>query len=148
MKRFFFGTLFIIVAVGVGWRYAPSDTRERLLGFVGMANSVDPARVARDIKEKIMPEDPAVRRAALTTALRQKIMEIQESAGVEESADSGGVLVGVRTLNTSAIDIVKAADDAAQLVNQLEQSGGSGSVAGQAIQRVIDKILPAPQCKE
>lgn len=151
MKRFFFATMFMILAIGIGWRYAPPDARERMLGFIGMAtNRADPKRVAQGIKEKIMPEDPAATRAAIVGTLKQKIQEIKEGVGVEKNAGGSGAsaLTGAPTPAARAAAIAKAADEAAQLVGQLEQSGTSGSASGQIIQRVLDKILPATQCKE
>ncbi len=151
MRRFFFATVFMILAVGVGWRYAPQDARQRLLAFIGVANRVRPSGIAQEIKDKIMPEDPVARRAALTAALRQKIAEIQEGAGVEKSADRGGAPAGAPVLagtpDTHAASVGKSADDAAQLVNQLEQANHDASVGGQVVQRVLNAILPAAQCQ-
>ncbi len=142
----------MILAVGVGWRYAPSDARERLLGFIGVADRVNPARIAKDIKDRIVPEDPTVRRAALVGALKQKIQEIKADAQSVKNTDSAadaptGAPAPTVASAARATDIASAADEAAQLVNQLEQSGGSGSVSGQVFQRVLDNILPTPQCK-
>lgn len=152
MKRFFFATMFMILAVGVGWRYAPPDARERMLGFIGMANRADPARIAQDIKDKITSEDPAARRAALVETLKQKIQEIRTEAAVGENAGevsaSAGVLANASASAARAADIASSADDAAQIINQIEQVGGGTSAGGQIVQRLIERILPAPQCKE
>lgn len=143
----------MILAVGVGWRYAPPEARERLLGFVGMAkNRADPVRVAQDIKEKIIPKDPAAHRAALVSALKQKIQEIKTDAGVGENADGTGAPAGAPT-NASAPSvraaaIAKAADEAVQLADQVAQAGGAASTGGQIIQHLLERILPVPECKQ
>lgn len=151
MKRLFFATTLMILAVGVGWRYAPPEARERMLGFVGMANRADPARFVQDIKDKITPEDPEVRRAALMETLKQKVQEIKTKAAVGENTD-GANASAPTSANASApparaADIASSADEAEQIINKLEQSGGASSAGGQIVQRLIERILPAPQCK-
>lgn len=151
MARLFLVMTLMIVGVGVGWRYTPPEARERLLGFIGMANRVDPARIAQDIKDKITPEDPAARRTALVGALKQKVQEIKTKAAVGENTDGSSASASAPA-NTSAsaaraADIASSADEAVQIITQLEQSGGGASAGGQIVQRLIERILPAPQCK-
>lgn len=138
----------MIIAVGIGWRYASPQTRERLLGFIGAAGRTDPAEVTRGIKDKIIPEDPALRRAALTAALKQKISEIQSNAGVEKVIDRLGAPVSAVAPDAKAARVVNAADEAARLVSQLEQANHDALVGGQIVRLVLNAIIPAPQCKE
>lgn len=145
MRRFLITTTLAILAVGIGWRYAPPQARERLLGFAGMANRADPARVAQGIREKIAPEDPAARRSALTTALKEKIREIKNNAAGGNNPDQSGAPAGAPHM--SAASVGRAADEAAIFVSQLEQANQDASVGGQIAQRVLDAILPAAQCK-
>jgi len=148
MKRFFFATVLMILAIGVGWRYAPPQARERLLGFIGVANRLDPARIARGIREKITPDNPVARRAALAVELKQKIQEMKKSTSVGNITDHAAAPAGAAALaDARAADIAKAADEAAQLVDQLERSHQGGSVSGQVVQRVLDKIMPSTQCE-
>jgi len=141
MRRFFFATVFMILAVGVGWRYAPQDARQRLLQAVGVVGRVDPAGIAQGIKNKVMPEDPVARRAALTTELKEKITQMKNIAAGENKGVSSG------TANGAVTTIEQAADEAGQLVQQLQEVNKDPSISGQVIQRVLDKILPATQCK-
>ena len=141
----------MILAIGIGWRYAPPAAREKLLGFIGVADrarSVDPAQVARDIKEKIMPEDPVARRSALVAALKEKMREIKDNTADETKAEQSPASADAGAGRIPEASIGKTVDEAAALVNQLEQVNHDASVGGQIVQRVLERILPAAQCKE
>lgn len=128
----------MILAIGIGWRYAPQDARQKLLEALGVARRGYPRDIAQEIKDKIVPEDPAAHRAALAAALEQKITQIKNIAAGKSSDVSSG------QANTT---VEQAADEAGQLVQELENANKDPSISGQIVQRALDRILPASQCK-
>jgi|GEM_PF-2216086 hypothetical protein len=157
MTRLFLALFLIIVGIGVGWRVAPPDARERILGFVGMARMVardESARVVRDAKEKIVPADPTARRAALTEELKQKLRDIKAATQPESQYAPGKDTSSADTQNRASAapdmragDIAKAADEASRLLDEIERVGAGASAGGRMAQSLLERILPAPQCE-
>ena len=128
MRRLFIVTAVGILAVGVGWRYAPQDIRQKLLDAAGRRDQATDT-IAAKIKDAVKPDNPVARRAALAAAIKQKIEEIAQEAN---TATSTGQMT----------------EEAEHLVDQLTQEAGGQSISGKAIERVLERILPASQCKE
>ena len=142
MKRFFIVSVLIAGAMSLGWRYAPGGMREKLLGFADLANVNSVSGILRNV---VRPEDPVIRRQAAIEALKEKMGAIQErleTIGNAGTSDAATAFLG---------DIKKAADEATEIIIQLEEANDEQSLGGRVAARVVDAVLPSPpspQCVE
>ena len=143
MKRFFITTAVLVMVAGVGWRYAPADTRESMLGFIGGARQRSGTAV-RDALSRALPDDPAVRRAAVAGELRRAITEMERRAGISPTAFMAGAEQGAGVSQNarpaSGADIAQKTED---LIRELESSAPEPSLPRRITERVLDAMLPA-----
>lgn len=154
MKKTIFGGLLIAGLVWAGWRYVPPRTREALLGFIGMASrrargeDVPAAEIRSAIEDAVLPADPAKRREMLTRELRRNISDLRRRAVIEAEGAGAAIAAGFvpddKLASTTAADVLA---DTERIVKELEGANQDASAGTRVIERIIERILPAGQCR-
>jgi DNA primase catalytic subunit len=148
MIRLFFWTIVIAAGVWTGWYYTPAEIKGQILGFVGLASQR--REVKNFIEDGVLPPDPEERREVVVKELKKNVGELKRrsirSGTVEETALSAGEAGASPAIAAASTASVAAAAD--KLLDELEKSSGDKSLGGRIIERILERILPAPQCKE
>ena len=149
MRKELITGLMIAVAGAVGWHYASPQTRETLLGFVGMASRRDTQELRHTIRDAVLPEDPIARRAALAKNIQRSIRELQRreitAERGAETAIAGGFAEDEELSGKTTAEVLAGARNA---VAELEGANKDTSVGTKITERILERILPAAQCKE
>ena len=149
MKKALVSTLMIAAVAGMGWRYASPQTREALLGFVGMASRRDAVGLRQGIKDAVLPQDPAERRTVLTDGLKRDIRELQRRAIREEQGLSAAVTAGFdEDAGQSGKTITEILAGAGNTVTELENANKDASLGTKVTERILERILPGTACRE
>ena len=148
MIRFFVGTIVIIVLVAGAWYYTPVSIKEKVLGFVGLAA---PRGEIKNLGEDvILPADPEERREVLVRELKKNVGELKRRAAKSGTVDAG-MSISVRDTASPVIakaDTKEVIGAAEKLLDELEKSSGDKSAGDKILERIIERILPPPQCRE
>ena len=146
----------MIAVVTLGWRYAPQDVKEKLLGAVGIAARGNGAQVKHFIADVVLPQDPAQRRAVLAGELKKNIAELRrrietdtkEEAALDAVGDSGssataagGSAEKIKIRTASVRGLISASEG---IVKEMENADQGASAGSRVMGRVLDVILPAP----
>lgn len=147
MIRLFFWTVLVIAAVAAGWYYTPTNIKAQVLGFVGLAA---PRREVKNfIEDVVLPADPKERQEVLVQELKKNVGELKRRAGPAGALEAGAP-VAIQDTASPALakaDTKEVIGAAEKLLGELEKSSGGKSVGGVIIERIIDRVLPAPQCR-
>ncbi|MEK7542048.1 MAG: hypothetical protein AAB533_04320 [Patescibacteria group bacterium] len=149
MKKALLGGAVIAVVAWAGWHYGSPRTREALLGFIGMARRRDTAEIRRAIGDAVLPEDPVERRVALTQDLTRSIRELRRREATEalgaDAALAAGLASDETLASTTTADVLAGAE---RIIKELEGANTDSSAGTKVVERILERMLPARQCKE
>lgn len=149
MKKTPFAGILIAALAGASWHYASPQTREALLGFIGLASRRDAGEIRRAIGDAVLPDDPIARRAVLAEGLKRSIRELQRRTITDEqgteAAAAAGFVPDKELAGKTTADILAGAGNA---ITELEGANKDESAGTKITERILERILPAAQCKE
>lgn len=150
MRRLIISSILLITLVGIGWHYTPQRVRERLLGFVGVAARGDADGVKKAIGDLVLPKDPEERRRVLIGELKKNVDELKRRAipGVEAETGAPVIRQSEAAEGAQAESAEAIIGNTEKLLGELAESNGDKSVGGTIVERIVERILPAAQCRE
>ncbi len=134
MKKFIFSTTLVIFVIAAGWYYTPSQIRERLSAFIGLAARRDTGEIKNFIEDVVLPEDAAERREVLIGELKKNITEIKRRS--DPKAQGSGEN---KTKAATTGELIEASERA---LEELEKSSGDASVGGAVADKILEIVLP------
>src|SRR3989338_1482235 len=129
MKKALILTLFVSAALASGWYYVPSDTKNKMLAFVGAAAIHDTGEIKNMIKNSVLPQNPEEKREVLIRELKKNLKEIKEATSPQTSLNQklkSAVSVDPKPAPSQKIKELISSSESA--IKKLEEANGDKSV--------------------
>jgi len=146
MKKIIILTLFVSAALASGWYYVPSDTKNKMLAFVGAAAIHDTGEIKNMIKNSVLPQNPEEKREVLIRELKKNLKEIKEATSPQTSLNQklkSAVSVDPKPAPSQKIKELISSSESA--IEKLEEANGDKSVTEKITERVLEIIMPSKE---
>lgn len=146
-----------LLALGLAWRYLPYSFQEQIGAFAGAGITRSTGTIKTVSGEEIaLPEEPKERRRVLVGELKKSVDELKKQTGAPEpvkdetdfTAGGGAETLSPQTPSSgeSKKELIKIAEE---IIKELEETNdGSSTLKEKIVERIIEKIFPAPSPAE
>ena len=143
MKKALILTLFVSAALAFGWYYIPSDTKNKMLAFVGAAAIHDTGEIKNIIKNSVLPQNPEEKREVLIRELKKNLKEIKEATNPQISLNrKSKSTASVNTNLAPSPKIKELISSSESAIEKLEEANGDKSVTEKITERMLEIIMP------